>query len=160
MSHGTAGQTCCSCPGTKGQRDKDILFVPEQRDNGTSSKSYHGPGQPLKIWDRTRDGTITIFLVQPWWRRSFRMRRQKSVMICLPLVSRSNPGGAAFANCILGVALSKLRKRNSTCRVSRLSLTTPAGGMKALAQIGAWHNSLNRMPAVILVSPLLNYFNY
>ena len=24
-------------------------------------------------------------------------------------------------------------------------------------QIGAWHNSLNRMPAVILVSPLLNY---
>ena len=30
--------------------------------------------------------------------------------------------------------------------------------MKALAQIGAWHNSLDRMPAVILVSPLLNYF--
>jgi hypothetical protein len=29
--------------------------------------------------------------------------------------------------------------------------------MKALAQIGAWHNSLDRMPAVILVSPLLNY---
>ena len=40
----------------------------------------------------------------------------------------------------------------------RLSLTTPASGMKALAQIGAWHNSLDRMPAVILVSPLLNYF--
>ena len=80
--------------------------------------------------------------------------------IGLPLVSRSNPGGAAFANCILGVALAKLRKRDSTCRVSRLSLTTPASGMKALAQIGAWHNSLDRMPAVILVSPLLNYFNY
>ena len=33
--------------------------------------------------------------------------------------------------------------------------------MKALAQIGAWHNSLDQMPAVILVSPLLNYFfNY
>ena len=33
--------------------------------------------------------------------------------------------------------------------------------MKALAQIGAWHNSLDRMPVVILVSPLLNYFtNY
>ena len=30
--------------------------------------------------------------------------------------------------------------------------------MKALAQIGAWHNSLDRMLAVILVSPLLNYF--
>ena len=55
--------------------------------------------------------------------------------IGLPLVSRLNPGGAAFANCILA-----------------------ASGMKALAQIGAWHNSLDRMPAVILVSPLLNYF--
>ena len=39
-----------------------------------------------------------------------------------------------------------------------LSLTTPASGMKAHAQIGAWHNSLDRMAAVILVSPLLNYF--
>ena len=86
-----------------------------------------------------------------------KVRRQKRVTIGLPLVSRSNPGGAAFANCILGVALAKLRKRDSTCRVSRLSLTTPASGMKALAQIGAWHNSLDRMPAVILVSPLLNY---
>ena len=86
------------------------------------------------------------------------MRRQKRVTIGLPLVSRSNPGGAAFANCILGVALAKLRKRDSTCRVSRLSLTTPASGMKALAQIGAWHNSLDWMPDVILVSPLLNYF--
>ena len=40
----------------------------------------------------------------------------------------------------------------------RLSLTTPASGMKALAQIGDWHNSFDRMPAVILVAPLLNYF--
>ena len=39
-----------------------------------------------------------------------------------------------------------------------LSLTTLASGMKAHAQIGAWHNSLDRMAAVILVSPLLNYF--
>ena len=39
-------------------------------------------------------------------------RRQKRVTIGLPLVSRSNPGGAAFANCILGVALAKLRKRD------------------------------------------------
>ena len=61
-------------------------------------------------------------------------------------VSRSNPGGATFVSCI-----SKVEKE-------RLSLTTPASGMKALAQIGAWHNSLDRMPAVILVSPLLNYF--
>ena len=30
--------------------------------------------------------------------------------------------------------------------------------MKALAQIGAWHNFLDRMPTVILVSPLLNHF--
>ena len=29
--------------------------------------------------------------------------------------------------------------------------------MKVLAQIGAWHNSLDWMPAVIIVSPLLNY---
>ena len=42
-------------------------------------------------------------------------------------VSRSNPGGAAFANCILGVALAKLRKRYI------LSPTTPASGMKVLA---------------------------
>ena len=41
-----------------------------------------------------------IYRGQPWWRRSFRMRRQKRVTIGLPLVSRSNPGGAAFANCI------------------------------------------------------------
>ena len=27
-------------------------------------------------------------------------------------LASSNPGGAAFANCILGVALAKLRKRN------------------------------------------------
>ena len=29
-------------------------------------------------------------------------------------VSRSNPGGATFANCILGVALAKLRKTKET----------------------------------------------
>ena len=29
-------------------------------------------------------------------------------------VSRSNPGGATFANCILGVALAKLRKTKDT----------------------------------------------
>ena len=39
-------------------------------------------------------------------------RRQKRVTIGLPLVSRSNPGGAFFWNCILGVALAKLRKRD------------------------------------------------
>ena len=41
-------------------------------------------------------------------------RRQKRVTIGLPLVSRSNPGGATFANCILGVALAKLRKTKDT----------------------------------------------
>ena len=30
--------------------------------------------------------------------------------------------------------------------------------MITLALIGAWHNSLDRMPTVILVSPLSNYF--
>ena len=46
------------------------------------------------------------------------------------------------------------------CKVEkeRLSPTTPASVMITLALIGAWHNSLDRMPAVILVSPLLNYF--
>ena len=57
---------------------------------------------------------LSEYMSQPWWRRSFRMRRQKRVTIGLPLVSRSNPGGAAFVNCILGVALAKLRKRDST----------------------------------------------
>ena len=32
----------------------------------------------------------------------------------VPLVSLSNPGGAAFANSILGVALAKLRKTKET----------------------------------------------
>ena len=63
----------------------------------------------------------------------------------LPLVSSTNLVAAAFA------FICKVEKE-------RLSPTTPASGMKALAQIGAWHNSLDRMPAVILVSPLLNYF--
>ena len=45
------------------------------------------------------------------------------------------------------------------CKVEkeRLSLTIPASERITLALIGAWHNSLDRMPAVILtVSPLLN----
>ena len=56
--------------------------------------------------------------------------------------------------------LFKLHFRSCISNVEkeRLSLTTPGSGMKALAQIGAWHNSLDRMPAVILVYPLLNYF--
>ena len=58
---------------------------------------------------------------------------------------RSNPGAATFA------FICKVEKET-------LSPTTPASGMKALAQIGAWHKSLDRMPAVILVPPLLNYF--
>ena len=45
------------------------------------------------------------------------------------------------------------------CKVEkeRLSPTTPASVM-ITPLIGAWHNSLDRVPAVILVSPLLNYF--
>ena len=56
--------------------------------------------------------------------------------------------------------LCKLHSRSCISKVEkeRLSLTTPASGMKALAQIGAWHNPLDRRPAVIFVSPLLNYF--
>ena len=56
--------------------------------------------------------------------------------------------------------LCELHSRSCISKVEKetLSLTTPARGMKALEQIGAWHNSLDRMPTVILVSPLLNYF--
>ena len=56
--------------------------------------------------------------------------------------------------------LCELHFRSCISKVEkeRLSLTTPTSGMKALAQIGAWHDSLDRMPAVILLSPLLNYF--
>ena len=56
--------------------------------------------------------------------------------------------------------LCELQSRSCTSKVEkeRLSLTTPASGMKALTHKGAWHNSLDRMAAVILVSPLLNYF--
>ena len=58
--------------------------------------------------------------------------------------------------------LCKMHSRSCISKVEKeiLSLTTPASGMKALAQIGAWHNSLDRMAVVILVSPLLNYFFY
>ena len=53
-----------------------------------------------------------------------------------------------------------MQSRSCISKVEKeiLSLTTPESGMKALAQIRAWHNSLDRMAAVILVSPLLNYF--
>ena len=31
--------------------------LPGQRDNGTSSTSFQGPGQPVEIWDGTLNGT-------------------------------------------------------------------------------------------------------
>ena len=42
----------------------------------------------------------------------------------------------------------KLYSRRCISKVEKeiLSLTTSASGMKALAQIGAWHNSLDRSP--------------
>ena len=50
-----------------------------------------------------------------------------------------------------------MRSRSCISKVEkeRLLLTTPASGMKALAQIGAWHNSLDRMPTVISSVKLL-----
>ena len=51
-----------------------------------------------------------------------------------PLVSRSNPVAATFA------FSAKLRKR------ARLSPTTPASEKITLANIGAWHNSLDQRP--------------
>jgi hypothetical protein len=66
-----------------GQRDRSFYIVPGQRDNGTSSKSCHGPGRAgtasqnlgrdagqdnhcfaVKIRDSTRDGTIIIFFLR------------------------------------------------------------------------------------------------
>ena len=54
-----------------------------------------------------------------------------------PLVSHSNPVTAAFA-----FSFANLRQS--------LSPTTPTSERITLAIIGAWHNSLDRMPAVIL----------
>ena len=82
---------------------------------------------------------------QPRWRRSLRRaRRQMRVTIGLPLVSRGFESGRS--------RLWELHSRSCISKVEKeiLLLTTPASGMKALVQIGAWHNSLDRMPAVIL----------
>ena len=74
------------------------------------------------------------------------------VTIGLPLVSRGFESGRS--------RLCELHSRSCISKVEKeiLSLTAPVSGMKALAQIGAWHNSLDRMAALILVSSLLNYF--
>ena len=69
-----------------------------------------------------------------------------------PLVSGSNPVAAAFA------LICKMEKDKLSMEKVKLSPTTPASEMITLALIGAWHNSLARMPAVILVSPLLDYY--
>ena len=93
---------------------------------------------------------ISIFMGQPWWQRSLRRDDE------LESDDRSSSSLALESRRSL---LFELHSRSCISKVEkeRLSLTTPASGMKALAQIGAWHNSLDRMPAVILVSPLLNY---
>ena len=96
---------------------------------------------------------IGIFMGQPRWRRSLRRDDE------LESDDRSSSSLAFESRRSL---LFELHSRSCISKVEkeRLSLTTPASGMKALAQIGAWHNSLDRMPAVILVSPLLDYFYY
>ena len=49
-------------------RDKGTEVPSMSRDKGTTGQAQNlamgrdGPGQPVKIWDGTRDGTITIFL--------------------------------------------------------------------------------------------------
>ena len=49
-------------------RDKGTEFPSLYRDKGTMGQTTNldmgrdGPGQPIKIWDRTGDGTINIFL--------------------------------------------------------------------------------------------------
>ena len=96
---------------------------------------------------------ISIFMGQPRWRRSLRRDDE------LESDDRSSSSLVFESRRSL---LFELHSRSCISKVEkeRLSLTTPASGMKALAQIGAWHNSLDRMPAVILVSPLLDYFDY
>ena len=93
-----------------------------------------------------------FFRCQPQWRRSFRRDDELE----------SNDRSASSLAFESGRSrLCELHSRSCISKVEkeRLSLTTPVSGMKALAQIGAWHNPLDRMPAVILVSPLLNYYN-
>ena len=93
---------------------------------------------------------ISIFMGQPRWRRS--LRRDDKL--------ESNDRSASSLGFESGRSrLCKLHSRSCISKVEKeiLSLTTPASGMKAIAHIGAWHNSLDRMAAVILVSPLLNY---
>ena len=68
----------CPCPGKKGQVGQGNIFVPGQRDTsgqefflswdkGTMgqaqnlAKGWDGPGQPVKIQDRTRDKTVPDF---------------------------------------------------------------------------------------------------
>ena len=94
---------------------------------------------------------ISIFMGQPRWRRPLRrddeLKSDDRSSSTLMFESRRS-------------LLFELHSRSCISKVEkeRLSLTIPASGMKALAQIGDWHNSFDRMPAVILVSPLLNYF--
>ncbi len=49
-----------------------------------------------------------------------------------------------------------MEKDNLSMEKERLLPTTPASETITLALIGAWHNSLAQMPAMILVSPLLD----
>ena len=94
---------------------------------------------------------ISIFMGQPQWGCSLR-RDDK--------LESDDRSASSLALESGRICLCELHSRSCISKVEkeRLSLTTPVSGMKALAQIGAWHNSLDRMPAVILVSPLLNYF--
>ena len=78
LSRGSKGQKSFYCPGTKGQRDGRPFIVPGQRDNRTEvpslswdkgttgqaqnlAKGQDVPGQPVIIWDGTRDGTVPDF---------------------------------------------------------------------------------------------------
>ena len=55
---------------------------------------------------------ISIFMGQPRWGRLLRRGDElESDDRSASSLANSNPGGAAFANCILGVALAKLRMR-------------------------------------------------
>ena len=67
---GQTGQTSLHCPGTKGQAQNLAM-------------GRAGPGQPIKIWDGTRDRTITIFLPKSGTGR----RQDGTITIFCPMIS-------------------------------------------------------------------------
>ena len=80
---------------------------------------------------------ILLVLSQPRWRRSLRHDDK---------LESDDMSASSLAFESWRSHLCELHSRSCISKVEkeRLTLTTPVSGMKALAQIGAWHNSLDR----------------